>query len=140
MPSVIQERIQKLMAEQAAEAELPTSRAVMESDEPADAEPQPETEEAEPMEPPLPAEAATEFPEQSDVTDQENDTEQDSELPDAESGESQEPQASAWDEAIDDMEQRFTGDQTEEEYQPQEPTFEDELSWQQSLSNRSNSI
>lgn len=55
MPSIIKERIAKLMAEQQAEAPLPTSRAVMDFGEQEVEEP--EVQEAEPMEePPLPTE------------------------------------------------------------------------------------
>lgn len=62
MPSVVQERMSKLMAEQKAEASLPTSRAVMDADEPEVETPETESQQsAEEM--PLPESAPAEPPE-----------------------------------------------------------------------------
>lgn len=132
MPSILRERMEKLMAEQAAEAPLPTSRAVMDFGDKDEVEP---PEEAEPMDmPPLPETA--DFPEQEMMANQENDAEpvEDIEPPKAEDGvELPDP---GWEDAIDDMQSQFGGDVDIEEHQPVPADWGDEMSWQQALVDR----
>lgn len=130
------------MDEQKEEAPLPTSRAVMDSDE---EEPEQVDEQAESAEP-------VPLPETSPDATQDIQTPEDSSDDGGDSGGIVEPEEQGddtgidqhpdpdWEDSINDMARQFGGTAGEDDYQPPEASWQDEMGWQQALADRSTSI
>lgn len=137
MPSVIRERMQKLMDEQKAEATLPTSRAVMDFGEQEIDEPEQQETDTEPMD--LPEQAPDEEVPASDESSADAGDDAVTEMDVPEAPQPEDKPDPGWEDSIDDMQRQFSGTMDDEEYRPAERGWQDEIGWQQSLADRSNS-
>lgn len=155
MQSERQEQIKQLMADQAEEAPLPTSYAMLREQAPEPETQEPPQDVPEPQEPdpePEPAPDAESVPEPTETAAEPLGEIDPTEEPSSESGdpvafvepegEREEPERPDpdWEDSIDDMVRQYSGSVEHEEYQPRQPGWEEETSWQQSLADRGNSI